>query len=664
MSDSLLSTFGPGDLYPERHDHEEEGTIERLGAAYVGWAKRLWRARAQRPRDIVDEVGRAEAMLGKPELAELADRARDVALLLRSEGMVLPHCARAFALVRHAAGLTLGKSHFDVQLMGGWVMLQGMVAEMDTGEGKTLTATLPAATAALAGWPVHIITVNDYLVERDSELMRPIYEALGLTVAAVTIEMSHEERRAAYASDIVYVSNKTVVFDYLRDRIVLGANATPIQLQLERMAGANGRSQRLLLHGLHFAIVDEADSVLGDEARTPLIISAEAGNNDDERIAREALELARQLTIDIDYRVRRAERRILLTEAGRQHIIDLCHGRSGIWAIGIRREELALRALSAEHLYVLDEHYLVRDGKVQVVDEFTGRVMPDRSWSQGLHQIIEIKEGCAVTTVRDTLARISYQRFFRRYLKLCGMTGTAREVRNELGTVYDLPVVRIPTNRPSQRRYLRDQVFHGNDLKWKAIAGRVVELHARGVPVLIGTRSVSSSEHAARILGEHGLSVVILNAKQDASEAETVAQAGEPGRITIATNMAGRGTDIALHPDVRDRGGLHVILTERHEAGRIDRQLAGRAARQGDQGSFEAILSLEDALLLQVRGHPLDRILRSLAVREGGVAQWAMRTLTLFAQKRTERAHSRVRLQLLKSDRSTSNSLSFAGRSE
>jgi len=664
MSDSLLSTFGPGDLYPEQHIQEEEGAIERLGAAFAGLLKRVWRVKALHPHAIVAEVNRAQEALGYASLAEVTERARDVALLLRSEGPTLPNCARAFALVRHAASLTLGKTHFDVQLMGGWVMLQGMVAEMDTGEGKTLTATLPAATAALAGWPVHIITVNDYLVERDCMLMRPVYEALGLTVAAVTIEMSHAERRAAYASDIVYVSNKTVVFDYLRDRIVLGANTTPVQLQLDRLDGTKGRSRHLLLHGLHFAIVDEADSVLADEARTPLIISNEAGSGDDERIAREALELARQLTIDIDYRVRRAERRILLTEAGRQNIIDLCHGRSGIWESGIRREELALRALSAEHLYQLDEHYLVRDGKIQVVDEFTGRVMPDRSWSQGLHQIIEVKEGCAVTAVRNTLARISYQQFFRRYLKLSGMTGTAREVRGELGSVYDLPVVRIPTNRPSQRVYERDRVFHTNDQKWGEIARRVLELHARGVAILIGTRSVSSSEHAARLLEKHGLTVVILNAKQDASEAEIVAQAGEPGRITIATNMAGRGTDIALHSAVRDRGGLHVILTERHEAGRIDRQLAGRAARQGDPGSFEAILSLEDALLQQVRGHPFDRILRNLAAKEGEIAQWAMRTLTLFAQKQTERAHSRVRRQLLKSDRSASNSLSFAGRAE
>lgn len=664
MADSLLSRFGPGDLYPERHDQAPPELIERLGAASVGWLKRIWRAKGQQHRAIVAEVGKAALAIDLIARAELPDSARDIALLLRSEGLRLEHCACAFALVRRAARLTLNKAHFDVQLMGGWVMLQGMVAEMDTGEGKTLTATLPAATAALAGWSVHVITVNDYLVERDCAQMRPVYEALGLSVAAVTAEMSHAERCVAYACDIVYVSNKTIVFDYLRDRIVLGPNATPMQLQFDRVAGAQAHSRRLLLHGLYFAIIDEVDSVLIDEARTPLIISAAAGSGDDERLAREALSMAGQLVVNVDYRIRRGERRILLTEAGRQRIIDCCHGRSGIWAIGIRREELTLRALSALHLYVRDEHYLVRDGKIQVVDEFTGRIMPDRSWSQGLHQIIEVKEGCAVTTVRNTLARISYQRFFRRYLRLSGMTGTAREVRAELGSSYDLPVVRIPTNLASQRVYFPIRIFHTNAQKWQAIAERVVALHARGVPVLIGTRSVSGSELATRLLEAQGLTVAVLNAKQDASEAAIVAQAGEVGRITIATNMAGRGTDILLHPTVRLAGGLHVILTERHEAGRIDRQLAGRVARQGDPGGFEAILSLEDALLLQVQGHPIDHILRRLARKPGALGKWAMRTLIGHAQARTERLHSRVRSQLLKSDRATSDALSFTGRTE
>ncbi len=522
---------------------------------------------------------------------------------LRTDGMTPAHVARTFALVRRAAQLSLGKRHFDVQLVGGWVMLQGMVAEMQTGEGKTLTATLAAATAALAGRPVHVITVNDYLVARDAELMRPVYASLGLSVAAVTAEMEHHQRQVAYGADIVYCSNKTVVFDYLRDRIVLGPTASDLQLKVERLAGSQARTRRLLLRGLHYAIVDEADSVLVDEARTPLIISASAGAEGDEATARTAYALAGQVVEGDDYRIYKGDRRAVLTEAGRQRLIDLCQGKGGLWAVPIRREEVVLRALTAIHLFHRDEHYLVRDGKIQVVDEFTGRVMPDRSWGQGLHQLIEVKEGCAVTEVRkDTLARISYQRFFQRYLHLSGMTGTAQEVKAELGAVYNLPVVTIPTNRPSRRVRHADQVFPGDARKWAYLAERVEVLHGQGVPVLIGTRSVASSEIASAALAARSLPHTLLSAKQDQAEAEVVEHAGEAGAVTIATNMAGRGTDIALGEGVAEKGGLHVILTERHEAGRIDRQLAGRGARQGDPGSFEAVLSMEDALLLPVKG--------------------------------------------------------------
>jgi preprotein translocase subunit SecA len=404
--------------------------------------------------------------------------------------------------------------------------------------------------------------------------------------------------------------------------------------------------------------------VLIDEARTPLIISAESGTGDEEQLAREALTLANQLTIDVDYRVRRSDRRILLTEAGRLHIIDLCHTKSGIWAIGIRREELALRALSALHLYVLDEHYLLREGKVEVIDEFTGRVMPDRSWSQGLHQMIEVKEGCKVTTMRDTLASISYQRFFRRYLKISGMTGTAKEVRAELGSNYHLPVVRIPNHRKSKRRYFPATITQTNAQKWQCIVDRAIELNRRGIPVLIGTRSVAGSEQAMHMFEQHGVEAAVLNAKQDQIEADLVALAGQLARITIATNMAGRGTDIMLQPEVRELGGLHVILTERHEARRIDRQLAGRAARQGDPGSFEEILSLEDDLIAHIKGQLTERLLRLLVNNDGAIGRWAKGALVSHAQQHTERMHYRIRQHLLKSDRATNDTLSFSGRTE
>ena len=596
--------------------------------------------------------------------AQVLVAAREAGRRLRRDGITLPLSAQSFALVRRAAQLTVGKRHFDVQLVGAWVMLQGMVAEMQTGEGKTLTATLAAATAALAGRPVHVVTVNDYLVSRDTELMRPVYECLGLTVAAVTAEMGHEDRHQAYGADIVYCSNKTVVFDYLRDRIVLGPTSSDLQLKVERLAGRQARTRRLLLRGLHYAIVDEADSVLVDEARTPLIISANAGAEGDEQTARTAFALATEIVETEHYRVYKGARRVVLTEAGRQRLIDLCQGRGGLWAVPIRREEVVLRALTAVHLFHRDEHYLVRDGKIQVVDEFTGRVMADRSWSQGLHQILEVKEGCEVTEVRDTLARISYQRFFQRYLHLSGMTGTAREVRGELASVYGLAVVAVPTNRPPKRIYHPDRIFAGDEQKWEYVARRVAALHEAGVPVLIGTRSVAASETASAALAAHSLEHTLLSAKQDQAEAQVVAQAGQAGAITIATNMAGRGTDISLAEGVAEKGGLHVILTERHEAGRIDRQLAGRAARQGDPGSFEAVLSLDDALLLPVKDGIVARLIAPWLRSDGSLAHRIRVAWIRYAQWRTERSQAAVRRHLLKSDRHMGKTLSFSGRPE
>jgi preprotein translocase subunit SecA len=664
MSEPLAARLAPDAIYPEHREPWDPSWVERAGGAAFARAQRALRASPRRAARIVPLAAALEAEFAQLELAQLAAAAREIGRRLRGAGLSIGQVAHSFALVRRAAQLTLGKRHFDVQLTGAWVMLQGMVAEMQTGEGKTLTATLAAATAALAGRPVHVITVNDYLVTRDTELMRPVYESLGLTVAAVTAEMQHDQRQAAYGADIVYCSNKTIVFDYLRDRIVLGPTASDLQLKVERLAGRRARTRRLLLRGLHYAIVDEADSVLVDEARTPLIISANAGAEGDEQTARTAYALAGQLVEVEHYRVYKGERRVVLTEAGRQRLIDLCQGQGGLWAVPIRREEVVLRALTAAHLFHRDEHYLVREGKIQVVDEFTGRVMADRSWGQGLHQIIEVKEGCAVTEVRDTLARISYQRFFQRYLHLSGMTGTAREVRRELGAVYGLPVVSIPTNRPPRRVYHPDQVFVSDALKWEHLARRVALLHQQGVPVLIGTRSVATSEVAAAALAACGLPHTLLSAKQDQAEAQVVAAAGIAGAITIATNMAGRGTDIILGPGVAEKGGLHVILTERHEAGRIDRQLAGRAARQGDPGSFEAVLSLEDALLLPVQAGVAGRLAAPWLEAGGPLAQRLRVAWIRYAQWRTERGQAAVRRHLLKSDRQLGKTLSFSGRPE
>jgi len=664
MSEALSAPRPFDELYPERRELPGEHWLDRAGEALTGRALRALRARPGRIDGIVERVAQIEDRYRGLSLARIGEEARELRRQLRRAGLRDDLVAQAFALVRETAERVLGMRHFDVQLKGGWILLNGMIAEMETGEGKTLTATLPACTAALAGIPVHVVTVNDYLVARDCETLKPVYEALGITVGAATAEMDQRARQAAYACDVVYCTNKTLVFDYLRDRILLATGASTLHLRLERIYGAESRSRRLLLRGLHFAIVDEADSVLIDEARTPLIISAEVPPGDEAVVAAQALDLARQLEFGADFVIVRAERRIALTEAGHSRMVDLCKSLGGVWAGALRREELVTQALTALHLFERDDHYLVRDGKIQVVDEHTGRVMADRSWGQGLHQLIESKEDCEITPRKESLARISYQRFFRRYLHLSGMTGTGAEVAGELGSVYGLAVVRVPTHCPSRRILRADRIVDTEEEKWRCIAERVAQLHAQGVPILLGTRSVAASEVASRLLGERGLEHCVLNAKQDREEAQIVARAGEAGRITIATNMAGRGTDIKLAPGVAEAGGLHVILSERHEAGRIDRQLAGRCSRQGDPGHVEAILSLGDPLLAPFRGGSLEWLMRKGAMLGPRADEAAKQRWIDLAQRRTESAQSRVRRNLLKTDKQTGDILSFSGRPE
>jgi preprotein translocase subunit SecA len=641
-----------GSGYPER-DELRLGGLDRLVASARFFTGRPgWRRLAR----IVEATESAAAGLADASSQELLAQAAALRTRLRRSGFAeLPLAARGFALVREAATRTVGQRHFDVQLLGGWAMLNGMLAEMETGEGKTLTATLAAATAALAGRAVHVVTVNDYLAERDADITRPIYEALGLTVGCVKQGMDPEARRAAYRCDIAYCSNKEVAFDYLRDRMVLGGKPRPIASRIEALAGEDP-GRRLLLRGLQFAIVDEADSVLVDEARTPLILSAQARQGQEEALHRDALALARELAPE-EFRI--GEQGVDILDAGLAQLERLSEPLSGVWRGPRRREQLVRQALTALHVFERDKHYLVRDGKVVIIDENTGRLMPDRSWEQGLHQLIELKEGCEMTGRRDTLARISYQRFFRRYVHLAGMTGTAREVARELWTVYRLRVAAIPTHRPGRRRRMADRVYGSSERKWAAVVARVRELREAGRPVLIGTRSVKASERLAAHLDQAGVPYRLLNARQDRDEAQIVARAGEAGCVTVATNMAGRGTDIRLAPGVPEAGGLHVVATELNDSARIDRQLFGRCARQGDPGSCEAILALDEDLVasfLPAAAAALGRfgrLPRALGRLVFGVAQW-----------RAERTHSRARRDLLDMDDYLGDMLAFAGRGE
>jgi preprotein translocase subunit SecA len=598
------------------------------------------------------------------DMEQIRGAASELRPLLRRQGFRPDLVARSFALVREAADRTIGERHFDVQITGGWVLLNGMVAEMQTGEGKTLTATLAAATAALAGIPTHVVTVNDYLATRDAEWMGPVHRALGLSVGVIKHGLTPQERRAAYECDITYCTNKELAFDYLRDRITLGRQPRRVQLQLERLYSQAPRLGRLLLRGLHYAIVDEADSVLIDEARTPLIISGSGDDEAEREIYETALSLAKLLEEDRDFSIEGKERAVRFTDAGRERLARLAEPRGGVWTGRLRREDLLTKALVATRCFHRDQHYLVRDGKVQIIDEYTGRVMEDRSWELGLHQMVETKEGCELTSRKDPVARISYQRFFRRYLRLAGMTGTAKEVAGELGSVYGLAVVRIPTNRPLDRRRVGDRIFPSEDEKWRAVVERVLELHDAGRPVLVGTRSVAASEELSARLAEAVLPHSVLNARQGREEAEIVARAGQPGRITVATNMAGRGTDIQLAEEVRERGGLHVILTERHDARRIDRQLFGRCGRQGDPGTYESMVALSDELVVRFGSRLLGELALASRPRHPAVRRVFDRSALRWAQRRAERLHSRMRRDLLKMDEQLASSLAFSGRPE
>ena len=657
--------LAPARAYPERAEHEPKWH-DRI----ADWlTSRIARPIARGIADPSRELARILAHV-EPCAAEFAGAA-DTALLacalelrraLRREGFRIELSGRAFALIREVAHRKVGQRHFDVQLIGGWGLLQGKLVEMATGEGKTLTATLPAGTAALAGVPVHVITVNDYLARRDAEDMAPIYAFLGLSVGVITPEMSPEQRRAAYACDVTYCTNKDLAFDYLRDRVALGDAGSAAHMALERLRGRRARFDRVVLRGLHFGIVDEADSVFIDEARTPLILSASKGDENEGEMCKQALEFARSLEEGRHYALDRRERIVDLRDAGKEQLALWAEDREGVWASKRVREELVRQALSALLLFHLDQHYVISEGKVQIVDEFTGRIMADRSWERGLHQMIEAKEGVELTTRRDTLARITYQRLFRRYLRLAGMTGTGKEVAPEIWSIYRLDFVRVPLNRPSRRTYVPGRLFASAAQKWDAVAESAGACAKNGRAVLIGTRSVRASEELSRVLHAHGLEHALLNAKQDKEEAEIVARAGEARRITLATNMAGRGTDIRLPLEVVAQGGLHVILTECHESARIDRQLFGRCARQGDPGSCAVLVSLDDELfriyapwLTRVARDALAQVLPSPALL------WALR---VAAQSAAERRNARIRSDNLRLDRRLEKTLAFSGQHE
>ncbi len=622
----------------------------------------------QMARDVT-RISALEADIARLSDTELGAKTAEFrARLDKGESLdaVLPE---AFAVVREASKRCLGMRHFDVQMIGGMVLDDGKIAEMRTGEGKTLVATLAAYLNALPGKGVHVVTVNDYLARRDAEWMGRLYRFLGLTVGVVVSGQDGATKRAAYAADITYGTNNEYGFDYLRDNMAF-------------------RAEERVQRGLNFAIVDEVDSILIDEARTPLIISGPTEDSTDLYYKINVIipKLTRQEAEDGpgDYSLDEKSRQVHLTEAGHEHAEKLLanaglleHGSNlyDVANIGLLHHLNA--ALRAHALFKSEVDYIVRDNEVIIIDEFTGRMMTGRRWSDGLHQAIEAKEGVKIQNENQTLASITFQNYFRLYNKLSGMTGTADTEAFEFQQIYNLEVVVIPTHRPMVRKDLGDQVYRTSSEKHAAIITDIQDCHRRGQPVLVGTVSIESSEHLAKLLKKEGIAHEVLNAKQHEREAQIVAQAGRPGAVTIATNMAGRGTDIVLggnlemelagadgkqeekiradwhqrHDQVIAAGGLHVIGTERHESRRIDNQLRGRSGRQGDPGSTRFYLSLEDSLLRIFGSERVSGLMQKLGMQDGEAIEhpWVTRAIE-NAQRKVEGRNFDIRKQLLEYD--------------
>ncbi len=606
-----------------------------------------------RYRPLIHKIQKLEAQFSSHSDRHFQTLLQQIRETLRENGSPDKHLPTIFALVSVAARRHLHMRPYPVQLIGGLELHRGRIAEMATGEGKTLVATLPATLNAITGKGVHIVTVNDYLARRDAESMRPLYESLGLSLGIIVSDMDDESRRRAYRADVIYGTNKEFGFDYLRDQIKRHEANSP--RPLDTLALLNRReSTQPVMRQLHYAIIDEADSILIDESRTPIIVAGQSGPSPLAWAYEWAHTLSARFLARHDFEFEPQQHKLDWKESGLQRLQKILAGTNTPSITGASWQNLIQNALRARHLFTKERNYVLAGDEVVIVDEFTGRRMPGRTWSEGLHQAVQAKEHLPVTSPSETLARTTYQHFFSLYEKLAGMTGTAATERGELRSVYHLPVVGIPTHRPLKRRRLPDRIFRTVREKWHAVAREVQHTRQLGQPVLVGTSSIGDSEALSRVLTRHDIPHQVLNARPENAqrEAEIVAHAGELHAVTIATNMAGRGTDIRLGPGVAELGGLYVIGTQRHESRRVDNQLVGRSGRQGDPGAAVFMLSLEDPLLQHVLSRrQLIRLRRRASARAHAYGKplnshW-LRLLFARAQRKVESLHFRQRQQLM-----------------
>ncbi|ASJ70947.1 DEAD/DEAH box helicase [Granulosicoccus antarcticus] len=570
---------------------------------------------------------------------------------------------QAFALIRLAMEQSLGLRLHDEQLYAGWCLLTGNCIEMQTGEGKTVTAVLPAIVMALAGVPVHVITANEYLVQRDCRELNAVYQWFGLRSGIVLAEQDESERRSAYACDIVYCTHQQVVFDYLRDSRAMEKHRRGITEKIRNLLDVEPYTP--LLRGLCFAIVDEIDSVLIDDARTPLIL-AEISSSEDLSMADAAIALAmaRGLEEGLHYTLRHELRQAHLSKTGLQVIRERTQQLSGTWQFERYRHERISQALTALYLYRPDVDYLVQGGRVELIDQSTGRPTPQRRLQHGLHRILEVKERCNVGDESNPVSSLSFQRFFTRYHRLCGMSGTVWEARQELHRVYGPRVVSVPTAQKSLRKIIPTRVAVSRKTQLELVARQIEQLRSAGRSVLIGTRTVQLSDQTSQYLSHIGIEHTVLNARQDTEEASVISQAGRKAQVTVATNMAGRGTDIKPDPEVIEAGGLHVINLEMNDSRRIDRQLHGRSARQGDPGSCQDFLSLDDELIVKELNPLLYSLLSILVKASGSGSSLLITALIRSAQSKVERRHHEQRLAVSKGQTRLQRALAIGGGSE
>jgi len=642
-------------FYPQKNAYQEE-------SIYLKFFSRLKQLKCNKYyiSKSISKILSFEKSLSYFSTSELENEIKSLQINLIGRGFEPSLICYSFALIRECTYRTLGIKHHPEQIMGGLALINGMLAEMQTGEGKTLTAALAAGTAGLAGIPVHVISANEYLARRDSETLAPVLKMLGLSTLSIQDSMSYHEKMLAFKSNITYCTSSQVAFCYLNDYLnKFRLMKTPMAQYLENNISPQ-TSLNTILPGLCFAIIDEADTVLADEAKTPLIIAKTQKNTDQILVYKQALAVSELMEKNIDFLIS-SNNKIDLTNQGINKISLICDKLNGVWKNKRNQSYFIKLALASIHIFTKDKDYIVEDNKITLLNQNTGRTLVNSTWEQGLHQMIELKEKCNISCPTETVAKITYQDFFSRYLHLCGMSGTLKEIKSELNYVYNLQILKVPTNKKCIQKKYPSMMFCNKIDKYTFLVQTIQKENKNGRPILIGTQSISESENISDLLSSFGIKHALLNAKQNETESDIISNAGLPYRITIATNMAGRGTDIKLTDETISLGGLLVIAIEINPSKRVDRQLFGRSGRQGNPGAYQQIYSLEDPI---IQNFFPKFLLSRICSKKWVIPRFLIKLLIYLPQSQLERSNKKIRLKLYKSMAKINEYMSFTGNSE